>query len=174
VAVHDIGLEINHRTLIKPRRDQIARVNITRRADLGDVVGCVLVGRQPRPFRHRCRSGVGELELFFVGAIEKTLQHFKANIIELQLGRQVRSVDKKVQVIPVDQFGIPLISPGFSVEMQAKNNVRPQLRVNASRSLPDFAGAVKKNFALPAHGLFSQRIVGAVEFLRRVLISSGP
>ena len=67
-------------------------------------------------------------------------------------------------MILVAQFGIPLVPPGFGVEMQAKNDVRTQLRINQPGPLPDLAGAVKENFALPAHSLLSERIVRSLKF----------
>src|SRR5205814_6502998 len=47
IAVHHVRLAINYRTTVKPRGEQIARINITARADLSRTVrGRIFVGSQ--------------------------------------------------------------------------------------------------------------------------------
>jgi hypothetical protein len=47
------------------------------------------------------------------------MQHFEADVIELELGRQIRSIHEEVEMVPVDQLGVSLVAPGFGIEMQA-------------------------------------------------------
>ena len=77
-----------------------------------------------------------------------------------------------MKMVLVAEGRVAFVAPGFGVEMEAENKVRPQHEVYPTRPLPDFAAAIKKNFTLPANGLVFQRIIRAVELLARVFISS--
>src|SRR5213075_370648 len=104
-VIHDVRLEVNHRTLVKPGRDQVARVDVTACADFSDVVGRILIWRKLHFFRHHRGNCVGDFDLLVVGATQKPPQHLKTFVIKRELGFEVGSIYKKMQMILLDEGG---------------------------------------------------------------------
>src|ERR1700719_2515005 len=64
-----------------------------------------------------------------------------------------------MKMIVVNQSRITRIAPAFGIEMQAKDEIRMQLRVHEHRAAPDLAVTGKQHVTLPPDRLIFLRIV---------------